>query len=236
MSLILLLLGTSALAMAQDVSIFTGGDKGEGLDLRGQFPHAVNIMGPDAGPVGNAEFLSEQNSPNVSVTATQAGPTWANSQYGGSEADNNLETVMNSIRWSAVSDQPRTVTITAGGLAPGAFYKLQLLFTESCCNRAFAIEVEGNTILEDFSINAVMGIDSTPSQGVVVTYIFKAGDNTMDIVMDGINGSRPDRNPHVSGFTVERLTFDPVPFSPATWMLLAGLLGLAGMRAFKPSR
>jgi hypothetical protein len=165
-----LCLGAAAPLMAQDVGTFTGGDNGEGLDVNGSFLHAVNVYGPDAGSVGNADFVSEQNASGVTVTATQTGSGWANANYGSSSDDDALETVMNTIRWSAVTDTPRTVTIAATGLVPGDSYKLQLLFTESCCDRAFAIEVEGNTIVEDFSINEIMGIDSTPSRSVVVTH------------------------------------------------------------------
>ena len=181
--LIALMLGVGTPAIAQNVSTFTGGDEGEGLDVTGSFLHAVNILGPDAGPVGDAVFLSETNATDVTITATRIVTTWANPEYGGSANDNALETVMRSIRWSAVSDSPRTVTITAGGLVPGEFYQLQLLFTESCCDRAFAIAVEDSTILEDFSINAIMGIDGAPSLGVVVTNIFQAKDKTMNVVL-----------------------------------------------------
>ena len=232
--LIALMIGISAPAIAQDVGTFTGGDVGEGLDVRGRFLHAVNVLGPDAGSVGDAVFLSETNATDVTIIATRTQPSWANPEYGGSANDNTLETVMSTIRWSAVSDNPRTVTINAGGLIPGEFYQLQLLFTESCCNRAFAIAVEDSTILEDFSINAVMGIDSTPSLGVVVTSIFQATDGTMNVVLDGIDGSRPDRNPHVSGFTVEHLMSTTVPtmgqYALSILILLVLLGGLAGIR------
>lgn len=232
--LITLMLVVGAPAIAQDVSTFTGGDVDEGLDVEGSFVHAINVLGPDAGPVGDAVFLSETNATDVTITATRIVQNWANPEYGGSANDNALETVMSTIRWSAVNDNPRTVTITAGGLVPGEFYQLQLLFTESCCNRAFAIVVEDSTILEDFSINAVMGIDSTPSLGVVVTNIFQAKDGTMNVVLDGIDGSRPDRNPHISGFTVEQLTFRSVPtmgqYALSILVLLMLISGLAGIR------
>ena len=65
----LLTFSLSAIGTAQTtVGLFTGGDAGEGLDLDGIFPYAVNVRAGNlaVGPVRDAFFLPD-TIPNVQV-------------------------------------------------------------------------------------------------------------------------------------------------------------------------
>ena len=77
----------------------------------------------------------------VVVTAVNEIPNWHAPEYGDSEADDVLEAVMRSIRWSAAPETPK---VAVNRLVVGASYKLQLLFAEQCCaGRGFNVVVNG---------------------------------------------------------------------------------------------
>src|SRR5687768_6429265 len=100
--LLTLTLATGTSRAAVTTGTFTGGDPGEGLDLQGNFTYAVNV-GPSggAGKVGDANFTPDSVA-GVTVIAVNAIATggWGAVDYGDTENDNNLSTVMKSIRWS----------------------------------------------------------------------------------------------------------------------------------------
>ena len=104
------LLVVATAASAATVATFTGGDAGEGLDLQGNFTYAVNVgpSGP-AGKIGDANF-SADNVAGVTITANNNIATggWLNADFGTSDNDNHLETVLASIRWAAA---PTVVTV-----------------------------------------------------------------------------------------------------------------------------
>jgi len=210
------------------VGAFGGGDPGEGLDMQGDFIYAVNARGPaPAGPVGDANFTDEAGEPGVTIVAQNNSPNWHNPNYGGSANDNNLETVMQSIRWSEI---PNPVTTTMTDLMPGYLYKLQLLFGESCCNRGFDVFLDGALLADDFNPGVVQGgSSSTASQGAVVSVLFWARDDTANVLLSGISASDPDHNPILQGLTLE-LVAVPEPATLAIWSLLAGLGIAAGWR------
>jgi hypothetical protein len=209
-----LMLGLSALfglsAYPATVQVVTGGDPGEGLDLQGNFLYAVNIGTTGAaGKVGDADFVAD-NSPGITVVATDQIPLWGPLDFGGTANDNNLEKVFASIRHMFGTGAPHApMRITLQGVEPGAQYKLQLLFREQCCFRAFDILVNGVLIMDDFSPgDGQGGIEAHPYAGVAVVHEFTAATTTLEIVLDGtdVTPDYPDHNPILSGLTLERLS------------------------------
>ena len=189
------------------VDTFTGGDPGEGLDLTGSFLYAVNIgsNGAPPGPV-NGVFFSDDLQPGISVTSIFEAANWFAPDFGSTESDDNLEIVMQSMRWSPAPAKP-SVDLT--GLVPGQAYKLQLLFAEGCCaGRAFDIEVEGLVRVDEFNpATAQQGVNNS-RQGAVVTLAFVAADDTLNIVLNGQGVYSPanvDHNAIISGLTLETL-------------------------------
>ena len=186
---------------------FTGADPGEGLDLSGTFLYAVNIgsSGAAPGPAGDALFTDDFQ-PGIFVNTINEIPNWFAPAFGDSPGDDNLEFVMQSIRWSPAPNKP---SIDLSGLVPGRAYKLQLLFAEACCDgRAFDIEVEGIVRIDEFNISRAQGAVNLQSRGAVATIGFVATDDTLNIVLNGQGVYTPsnwDHNPTISALTLEQL-------------------------------
>jgi hypothetical protein len=178
------------------VGSFTGGDPGEGLDFAGNFQYAVNVRGPAAGLVGNANFTTDAGL----VTAQNEILNWHGPNYGATTNDNNLELVMQSIRWSAA---PAEILVNLPGLLAGEDYKLQLLFAESCCDRGFHILSEDQLLVNGFNVQANQGGINNTGRGAVVTQQFIAGDTTLNLRLFGQSGLFSDNNPILNGFTLE---------------------------------
>jgi hypothetical protein len=161
------------------------------------------------GQVGDAYFTGE-NTPGVTVVASDAIATWGTLDFGEGPNDDNLERVLASIRHVYGDGPPYDpLQVTLTGLQPGAEYKLQLLFREQCCVRAQDVFVNGELIADDFSAGDVQGgIEAHTYSGAVITHQFTAASTTLDIVMDGTDVSEayPDHNPILSGLTLERLS------------------------------
>jgi len=205
------------------VGTFTGGDAGEGLDLDGNFVYAVNVRGPAAGAVRDATF-TDDSAPGVTIAAGAELLNWITPNYGITTNDDNLETVLQSIRNAGAN--PGTVTIDLANLEIGKPYKLQLLFAEGCCNRGFDVLVEGGLVADEFSPLALQeGVAGNSAlYGTVVTHEFTAGDTTLNIVLSGAAASFPDQNPIIQGLTLELV--------PEPGALLLAVMGLVGLAAF----
>ena len=192
------------------VGTFTGGDPGDGLDLEGNFLYAVNVgtagvQTKSSGPynVGDVVFANDAANSGVSNTQTSVINNWANPDLGASSDDGNLEFAMQSIRHGG--SVPAQISLD--GLTPGRDYKLQMTFTESCCNRGFDVYVEGSLVVDNFSPQVTQGgTTSTPTNGAVVTATFTASDTVANIVLDGAGAPFPDKNPILSALTLEDLS------------------------------
>ena len=189
------------------VGAFTGGDPGEGLDMAGSFLFAFNVGTPGAapGPVQDVVFTSDTE-PGITVNAQNEIPNWNAPNYGATANDDNLEFVMQSIRWSAAPNVP---TVDLDGLIKGKVYKVQLLFAEGCCTgRGFDVEAEGAVKADEFNPSTIQGGSGVNSKGAVVIIGFVATDTTLNIVLNGPGASSPsfnDRNAILSGVTLETL-------------------------------
>ncbi|HUF60822.1 MAG TPA: LamG-like jellyroll fold domain-containing protein, partial [Verrucomicrobiales bacterium] len=189
---------------------FTGGDLGEGLDLEGDFLYAINVRGPAAGVVRDADFTDDlvagftHNLPNEILN-------WHAPAYGDTANDNAIELVMQSIRWNA-----GPVHLELAGLTDGESYQLQLLFAESCCNRGWNISLDGASLLQAFNVQQNQGGINNTSNGVVLTVAFKAQGDT--VAIDFTQGAPfPDNNPILNGLTLEAMVDTDGDLLPDDW-------------------
>ena len=189
------------------VGSFTGGDPGEGLDLSGTFLHSFNVGVPGAapGPVGDAAFTDDAQE-GIIVTAVNSIDNWHAPEYGSTSNDDNLEFVMQSIRWTPA---PGTLNVDLSGLTVGKAYKLQLLVAEQCCaGRGYDVEIEGALSADEFNPSiAQLGAGNT-ARGAVILVGFVAKDDTLNIVLNGNGVTTPtfnDRNSILNGVTLEEL-------------------------------
>ncbi|MEQ3641225.1 MAG: hypothetical protein ABNH03_15945 [Alteromonas sp.] len=209
---ILACLSMGANASLITIGTFTGGDSGDGLDFVGNFTYAVNVFGAGGFSIDDASFTDDSVS-GVSISAVNAISNWHTANYGNTQNDNNLETVMRSIRWSPRANngsqvRDDVVTIDLGNLTVGSTYSLQLLFAETCCTRGFDLSFEGVKTVDDFSPYITQGQDLNTSEtnittvGAFIRYDFTAQDSTLNI---SFGGAAPfsDNNPIINGFTLE---------------------------------
>ena len=195
-------LNTSTPVVTADV--FTGGDAGEGLDLDGTFLYAFNFGTPGAsGQARDANFTAD-NAPGITYSAVNEIPNWHAPDYGATANDDVVEQVMQSIRWTPA---PGVLSVNLAGLEVGKRYKLQLLFAETGTARGFDVMLEGGTIVEDFFPGNLQGNSAT--QAAVVAFEFKARDTVLNIVLNGNTTGAPDKNPILSGVTLESLPPSP---------------------------
>jgi len=191
------------------VGVFLGGDEGEGLDLDGTFLYAFNVGSPGArGKARDADFTAD-SAPGITYVAPNQIPNWHAPVYGDTANDDVIEGVLQSIRWNGA---PGTVQFNLDGVTAGQRYKLQLLFAETGLARGFDVKLEGGAIVRNLIPGAVQ--EGSTSQGVVVSYEFVARDSQLNIVLDGMSADDPsisDRNPILSGVTLEALGGAPAP-------------------------
>jgi hypothetical protein len=183
------------------VGVFTGGDAGEGLDLDGTFLYAFNF-GPNGaiGKARDADFVAD-SSAGITYLAPNQINGWSPPTYGDTANDDVLEGVMQSIRWNGA---PGTVQVNLDGLEVGQQYRLQLLFNETGPARGFDVMLEGGVIVNDLIPGVVQ--EASTTQGVVVTYDFRARDSQLNIMLNGNTALDPgitDRNPILGGVTLE---------------------------------
>ena len=199
-----------------EVSQFTSASD---LDFEGEFVYAVNAGGPNMTPnsrpltIGDAQFedatISRELcwSPTVCVslprdviTASSRNATWyPDANYGDTTEDNNLEFIMESIRWQRAPGFSIDLEVE-----PGQPYKLQMLFAELAHERGFDIYIEDQEVLSDFVTYQEQGGINRKDAGVVYTREFVAADRELNIRLTGDAGV-PDDNPVINAFTLEKL-------------------------------
>ena len=219
--------------LAGSLGTFTGGDPGEGLDVEGSFAYAINLGGPGALVVGDATFtdgslagMQGGSSPGATIVETNEAIPWTYvGEYGDTTNDNNLEVVMQSIRWSDSRTQPPLGVDLA--VEEGMPYRLQLLFAEGIWDRGFNISVEGETVVEAFNIHSAQGAywPENADRAVVYTLDLVAKDDTLSIALGGWDLRSADNNPLLQGLTLEL-----VPEPGSLTLILLGLGGLLAVR------
>ena len=194
------LLAASVPESGLEVSTFTGGDPGEGLDLEGSFVYAINMFGPGGSQVGDALFTDDAVD-GFTIEATNNILNWHAPNYGDSANDDGLELVLQSIRWDTAP-----VVMTLERLTVGQRYVLQLLFAENCCERGFDIVINGETEADEFSPDAVH--ERSPTMGAVAKYTFTAKQETLNITLANEDAAFPDVNPIINGLTLKQVGVD----------------------------
>jgi hypothetical protein len=192
------------------------------LDFSGNFEYAINFNGTSQ-TIGDAVFTTMDafgtgTTSGVAVSGYNRNLVWGGASNLGTSAENNaLENIMSSIIWSSGLN-PGTFDL---GITSGTNYRLQLLFSEGCCNnRHYDVAAEGS-VLAEVKGTAVGGTDwiSSSTQGYAITYDFISFDTILDI--DLSRHAPGDTNYHISGLTLEAV---PEP----SILALMGL-GLAGL-------
>lgn len=215
----------SAQTASATVSTFTGGDIGEGLDLDGTFLYAVakNDFGPVVA-IRDATFTADNATPGVTISNWLSELNgWSSPGYGATTNDNNLESVMNSIRHAGALPGTGRLDMT---VIPGVQYKLQMLWQESLnTNRGFDIFIEGVNVQDNFQPAPVA--TPFPTFGTVFTHEFTAGDVNLDIDLVGVTGEFTDTNPTFFAATLEVV---PEPSSSALVCLTAAATSAIGRR------
>ncbi|MBM3846926.1 MAG: hypothetical protein FJ405_11665, partial [Verrucomicrobia bacterium] len=191
------------------VGFFTGGDLDEGLDLDGTFLYAVNIgtpAAPDPNVARDAAFTSDSETPGVQVVAGNQIPNWHAPAYGDTDADNVIEYVMQSIRWSAAGSVIPSVTLTLD-VETGSTYQLQLMFAEQCCaGRAFDILLDGALVVNEYNPSIFQGGAGNRTRAAVVTHRFVARNSQVTVTLFGEGITTPEFNDHnaiFNAFTLE---------------------------------
>ena len=189
---------------AADTFTFTGADPGEGLDFSGDIVYAVDIRGPGGVTIGDAHFTDDSTTVGVTVTAEDEILAWGDAiEFGDSGADDALESLMHSIRFSS---QPNPITVTLANLEAGTEYRLQLLFHEQCCERGFDVFIGGQLVVDEYSPQRDQGgLRSGGRPGAAINYDFVAGDaGALTVTLDGSGSTFPDTNPILNALTLER--------------------------------
>ena len=185
------------------VGTFTGGDLGEGLDLEGTFPYAVNVGSTAAGPVRGRTFTSTEGAgtPGFAINAPGVAAPWFAPDYGSSADDDALEAITQSIRHANAG--PGTIRLELANLTPGRRYKAQVIVDELTGYgvRGFDVWAEGRLIVDEFGT----AVTNASAAGGVITYEFLATDDTLNVVLDGAGAAFPDRNPVINAVTLEDL-------------------------------
>lgn len=204
---------------------FSGGELGEGLDFSGIFKYAVNVGSwPGGMLIGDANFTADEGIPGVEVTAQHRLPNWGDLDLGDAMEDNDLETIMRSVRWSTT---PQPVSVTLGNLDPGATYKAQLIFGSPMQRdqdweyeplpgqRGFDVYVDGVRVMRGFEplIAAKYNPRTQLTTGAYIKFVFTAkpveapsAASEVEIVLRGSAGDFVDTNPSLHGFTLEYLS------------------------------
>ncbi len=196
------------------VSLFTGGDAGEGLDLQGTFVYALDhgVEEVQGGPVGDANFTPEPVE-GVTVTAGNRTGMWnSDIVYGDTQNDITLADVMSSITWSAAGTAIPDATVELGNLTVGTVYKLQLLFAEQAWPRGFDVYIDDILVMDDFSPTYYQGggfpLAYPDNRGVVITHEFVARATSLRFIVDGTTTTTPeftDHNAIINASTLERI-------------------------------
>ena len=146
------------------LSVFTGPDPGQGLDLEGNFVTADYFGGTDAGPLqlGDAVFMF---SDKVAGTGFEG----STPDFGSTVAGRNLAQICDSVRYG------KTLDVVIDNAQSGEKYRLQLLFHEvyhgGAGARIMAVNIGGSDVVTNLDLVA-MGANLKQPKGVALTYDF----------------------------------------------------------------
>ena len=178
------------------------------IDLDGDIIYAVNARGPGGITVNGVTFTHDAETPGLTFVAQNEVLDWAPPvNFGDTADDDALEQIINSIRWSAVDDEPTGLVYDFE--APTGNYKVTLIFGEKCCDRGFDVFIDGTLVGDEFSprpIQAEAGGDA--AAGAYLSYSFTHWGEVLSINLDGSTADPAtfaDRNATIMGIVIEAL-------------------------------
>lgn len=134
------------------------------------------------------------------ISRNNEAATWYGTpNYGDTPEDDNLELIMQSIRWNV----PPGVNIDLA-VEEGTSYKLQMFFAEEAWDRGFDIFMEDEEVVTDFVIHVAQGGMANREVGVSYTRELVAGDDELNILLGG-SVAVPDNNPLFQALTLEKI-------------------------------
>lgn len=194
------------------------------IDTTGVFAYALDfgnsssLNGPGSKVVNGLTFSPAEGASGAYTFAENNIP-YHFVDIGSSASDNALEDILHTIRWEETASEGEVVAIDLN-VNSGQQYKLTMLFADSnALNREFDINIDGVRVWDNFRVSSLGG------DAAYLTYEFTAGDNQLNLMLDGFTTSifnvpPGDDNPIISGLMLEVV---PEPGSVA----LAGLSACA---------
>lgn len=208
------------------------------LDLQGQFVYAVDVgdtSGSTVATIGDATFTGEAVA-GVSIASENLLTAWgAQPEFGSSPEDDALEAMMHSIRYDSRGNGAMPGVQLDLDVHPGWKYKLQLIFSENDPSlsepggRSFDIQIEGDTIIDEFDSLAVTGpwFGSATGRGSVLTReLFGPADGQLNILL-AAGSTLGNGDAILNAFTLEQVLPEP---SSLGLLLLGGGLALLRLR------
>ncbi len=191
---------------------FTGGDLGEGLDLTGTFPYAVNVNGSGLTIQGIA-FTSDTATTGLAQYNTQPFVNPFTPSYGASANDDALESLVSAGRYANNSiDGTFPFTYEMSNLTANASYKLQIIYFDN--GRAFEVG------FNDGPTNTVVSLALDANNGTLLVTNVNASVNGIISFTHRYNSGLPNGNlPLLYGFTLESMDVAAVP-EPSTLLLI----------------
>lgn len=178
----------------------------EDLDLDGHFAYAINLDDSQDRIVQGLRFKTDRNPiPGYSFTIPNEVTNWnAKPNFGDTADDNELEEIMQDIRWTNVSGVGTFMEVL-----PGHEYKLQMLWSGNHEeNRRWQIDINGQRAVTEAHSLAELPYDPTTSVVYTHTFVQPAGDTELDMIYSlGTAGADP--NGILQAMLLEDLTFRP---------------------------
>ncbi len=183
------------------VGRYWGGDPGEGLDLEGVFPYAINL-GPDVvGRIHDAAFRSVGYDGVQRFLDTIPGEFPVS--MGGTDpspADQAISTISKTLYY----DGKTGPAISLPNLENDALYKLQLLFHDNWY-RTFDVSINGTKVWKHFQPYIEQGGTNVTDAGSVMTCVFVQQGTNLVISLDSVAQSPYSLSRSLSALTLERI-------------------------------
>ncbi len=204
--------------LTPSVGTFTGTGRAEGLDLDGDFVHAVNMGGTLGAKIRDADFTTDAHAgSDFSQSFSSAWKIGVKPEYGASAEDNIFEQdTMRFVRYQAGGGSEATIQL--GGLKARHRYKLQLMWHEVSAAgtddaRLMDVSVDDEPILSGLDLHD-HGSRPGNNIGVVYTKLFEAVTDG-DVLNVRIKKSDSSRLvPMLNALTLEDLSPEDPPAPP----------------------
>ncbi len=186
------------------------------LDLEGDIVYAINFSANDpARVVRGITFLPDRlGIPGATLVGPQQVSPWQTKpEFGVSVDANELEEILQDIRWANSGSGERLRAALA--VRSGEEYKLQILISGNGAeNRRWDIRVNGREAVDEItSLGSSPGQTYSRSRATLYTYQFASTASSVVVEMGSLFGANEggDRNPIWQALTLEKVTVPPTP-------------------------